>query len=345
MISCLSNRFNVEFMKIAVLGAGYAGLACAWHLLHSPFRPRGVEVAVFDKQGIGGGASGIAAGLLHPYVGQHAKLNWRGQEGMMATQGLLRRAAEALGKPVSSATGLLRVALTGEQEKNYRRCALDNNDVLWWSAEECSKAVPSLSNHLGGIFIKNAQTVLSKEYLNGLWKSCQLQRADLLQTPIEKLAQLRHFDRVIVAAGSGTLDIEELIDLPVSLVKGQLLELQWPPHIPPLPFSVNSQAYVVMGPDNLTCLAGATYERGFENVDTDIEWAKQEILPKLSFLPHLQYTPILGCRSQVRVSAKNHLPFTKQINSRVWVISGMGSKGLLYHGLFAKELASKVLQS
>ena len=40
-------------MKVAVLGAGYTGLACAWHLLHSPFRPRGLEVTLFDERGIG----------------------------------------------------------------------------------------------------------------------------------------------------------------------------------------------------------------------------------------------------------------------------------------------------
>ncbi|HRD55095.1 MAG TPA: FAD-dependent oxidoreductase, partial [Parachlamydiaceae bacterium] len=50
-------------MKIAIIGAGFAGLATAWHLLqHQDKIP--LEVTIFDSSGFGGGASGIAAGLL-----------------------------------------------------------------------------------------------------------------------------------------------------------------------------------------------------------------------------------------------------------------------------------------
>lgn len=332
-------------MKIAVLGAGYTGLACAWHLLHSPFRQRGIEVTVFDQKGIGGGASGIAAGLLHPYVGMHAKLNWRGGESLRASQFLIEQASISMGRPVSSPTGFLRIAMNEEQEKNFRKCAHDNSDVNWWEADRCSSMIPQLSMHKGGIFIECAQTVFSKEYLEGLWKSCRLQNADFSTLPVSKLAQFRHFDRVIIAAGSGIPEIEELLDFPITLVKGQLLELEWPDGVPPLPFPISSQSYVVMNPDGKSCVAGATYERGFASALPDMEVAKQEILSKLAFFPHLQYTRILSCRAHLRVSTKNHLPLVKQVSPRIWVLTGMGSKGLLYHALFAQELSEKVLLS
>lgn len=333
-------------MKIAVLGAGYAGLACTWHLLHSPFRPRGLKVTLYDEIGVGGGASGIAAGLLHPYVGMNAKINWRGQEGVQAARRLIQESSMAFGSSVAAANGLLRVALTDEQEKNFRQCAEDNSeDVQWWEPDQCLKAVPQLGIVRGGIYILSGQVVHSKQYLQGLWKSCQLQGGEFSQLPIERLAQFRHYDRIIVAAGFGTRDIEELQDLPITLVKGQLLELEWPAEVPPLPFPVNSQAYVVMSQDGKRCIAGATYERGFESADPDIEVAKQDIIPKLSFLPHLQAARIISCRSHLRVSTKNHLPMVKQINNRCWVLTGMGSKGLLYHALFGQELAERVLLS
>ena len=275
----------------------------------------------------------------------NAKLNWKGLEGMQATEYLIGQSAMALGRSVASAKGLLRVSLTEEQEKNFRRCAQENESAHWWDPGQCTKEVPQLSEVRGGIYIAAGQTVSSLDYLQGLWKSCKLQNGEFSQLPIERLAQLRHFDRIIVAAGFGIPEIEELIDLPITLVKGQLLELEWPDHAPPLPFPVNSQAYVIMSPDNKSCIVGATYERDFESLHPDIEIAKQEILSKLSFLPLLQYTRILNCRSHVRVSAKGHLPLAKQINTRTWVLTGMGSKGLLYHALFAQELSQKVLQS
>lgn len=333
-------------MKIAVLGAGYTGLACAWHLLHAPFRPRGLEVTVFDEKGIGGGASGIAAGLLHPYVGMTAKINWRGLEGLHATERLIEESSITLGRPVALAKGLLRVALSGEQAKNFRRSANENPDVLWWEPQECLTAVPCLSTAIhGGIYIRSGQAVSSLDYLQGLWKSCLLQNAAFSKLPIERLAQLSHFDRILVAAGPGILEIEELIEMPITLVKGQLLELQWPPGMEALPFPVNSQAYVVMNPGNKTCIVGATYERQYESSRPDMPIAKQEILAKLSFLPKLQQAPVLGCRAHFRVSTPNHLPVVKQLNRRTWVLTGMGSKGLLYHALFAQELAHKILSS
>ena len=54
--------------KYAVLGAGFAGLAVAWHLLAAATPRRPVHVEVFDAHGLGGSASAAAAGLLHPFT-------------------------------------------------------------------------------------------------------------------------------------------------------------------------------------------------------------------------------------------------------------------------------------
>ena len=51
--------------RYAVIGGGFAGIATAWHLLAHADAP--VSVHLFDGAGIAGGASGAAAGLLHPY--------------------------------------------------------------------------------------------------------------------------------------------------------------------------------------------------------------------------------------------------------------------------------------
>lgn len=330
-------------MKIAIIGAGYTGLACAWHLLHSPFRPKKLQLTVYDESGIAGGASGIAAGLLHPYVGQHARLNWKGMEGMAATRQLIQEASVALGAPTASLTGLLRVALTEEQEKNFKLTAQTYADVEWWETEKCQEKIPGFFGIRGGIFIREGITVDSKNYLNGLWKSCLLQQAELSKMPVKKLSLLHGYDRIIVAAGAGLPEIEELKEFPLTLLKGQLLELEWPESMPPLPFPTNSQAYIVMGAGGKSCVVGATYERYFESKKPDIEIAREEIFQKLSFLPQLREAKILDCRAHIRVSTAGHLPMMRKIASHVWVLTGMGSKGLLYHALFAEELSRKIL--
>lgn len=48
-----------------MVGGGFAGVAAAWHLLALSKGP--VAVDLFDVASLAGGASGAAAGLLHPY--------------------------------------------------------------------------------------------------------------------------------------------------------------------------------------------------------------------------------------------------------------------------------------
>ena len=89
--------------KIAVVGAGFSGLATCYHLL----KHRGI-VTLFDEKEIGGGASGIASGLLHSYPGETERLFWRGEEGMRETRHLLN----LIDKEAYKEGGLLKIAVT-----------------------------------------------------------------------------------------------------------------------------------------------------------------------------------------------------------------------------------------
>lgn len=68
----------------AVVGGGFAGLATAYHLASF-----GSDVTVFDPNEVGtGGASSVAAGLLHPLT-PRGKLIWKGEEGFVAAKELI----------------------------------------------------------------------------------------------------------------------------------------------------------------------------------------------------------------------------------------------------------------
>ena len=54
--------------RFAIVGGGFAGCAVAWHLLAAARSGAPIAVALFDGAGLGGGASGAAAGLLHPFT-------------------------------------------------------------------------------------------------------------------------------------------------------------------------------------------------------------------------------------------------------------------------------------
>lgn len=334
-------------MKAAIIGAGFCGLATAWHLLHQSQHFPDLEVTVLDAKGIGGGTSGMATGLLHPYSGAHAKPNWRGQEGYMATRLLLDIAAQSLGQPVTAEDlGILRLALTEMQLDDFKHSrALLDPDVAWLEAEQCQAMVKGCTK-FPGLWIKKGLTVYSGLYLQGLWLACERKGARFEQRHISSLTELKDFSIIVVAAGAISRQIAELQNLPLKCLKGQILEAEWPNELPGLPCALNSQAYIVMKPAKTSCLIGSTFEKEFADDGIDLEFARQEIMPKAAaMLPAIQDAKIIGCYAGLRAVSPNHLPMIKRLNGNTWVLTGMGSKGLLYHALMAQELVTGIAQA
>jgi glycine/D-amino acid oxidase-like deaminating enzyme len=332
-------------LKIAIVGAGFCGLAAAWHLVHlASTASRKLDITLFDSRGIGMGASGISAGLLHPFTGAHAKLNWRGKEGVLATKELIGVAEEALGKPAAAARGILRVALTPMQEDDFRRCAsLHPDETNWLDADEVQRMAPGCAP-APALWIPGGVTVDSALYLAGLWRALMKREVRLVKQPISSLHELSSYDQILITAGAESKQIEGLPPLQMATIKGQVLELEWPERIPPLPCPLNSQVYLVMGEGNRTCLAGATYEKSFQTAESDQQTAEHEILPKaIALFPPLQGAAVISCSAGLRGAGPQHRPIAKQLAPGQWILTGMGSKGLLYHALFAKEIAQRML--
>lgn len=326
--------------NIAVIGAGFAGLGVSWHLKQ---QNPGSHITIFDPLGIGGGTSGIAAGLLHPYTGEHAKLNKFGHEGMQATQLLLNIASQALGEQVFQASGILRLALNESQVSDFTTRIKQNDPLEWWSNDKCQASIPGIDCE--GLWIPSGITVYTKRYLEGLWRACSERGVQFKQKAIHNLSELDAFDIVVVAAGISTLQFQELKHLPLKPIRGQLLELTWPKSQLPLPFALNSKAYIVMNPGNNTCIAGTTFEKERFDMTPDQDYAIQQILPEVhKMLPSLKESKVVACHAGIRVKTPDRLPIVEKINDMLWVITGMGSKGLLYHALFAEKLAKEIAQ-
>jgi glycine/D-amino acid oxidase-like deaminating enzyme len=340
MISISPLPLKNDRRTIAIIGAGFCGLAIAWFLLHSrpPFCH--ANIRLFDSKKLGQGTSGLAAGLLHPYAGAHAKLNWRGWEGIHATKELLQIASQTLGQPVTAENlGILRLALNPEQQMNFQYCAQQYPQTTQWlSLMDCQRLTPGCAL-APGLWIKGGLTVYPSLYLQGLWAACQQRGVQFEQRHIISLKETQEFDLTIVTTGAETLALPELSFLPLKLVKGQLLEFAWPSDLPPLTCTLNSHIYLVMTERNLSCLVGATYEKGYAEATTNITIAAENLLPHAyQLFPPLKEFSMIGCHAGLRAVTAQHRPLMHRLSSSVWILTGMGSKGLLYHALYAKEL-------
>lgn len=314
-------------MKIAIIGAGFCGVASAFLLLQ-----RGHTITLYDAKGIGGGASGVAAGLMHPYAGRFANYNWKGREGMEATNALLKVASDTLGHPVSDHSGLLRMAISEDQRISFKECSNQHPDVLWQTAEQAQQRVRNIVS-CPGIFIPSAVTVNCPLYLKGLWTACEKLHGRFERKRIDDLS-LIDADRVIITTGAH----KGLHQVPLTQVKGQILEYDYSRS---LPLSINSQAYIVT--QFGSCLAGATFEKTFTHEEPDVDVARKDLEPKIfALFPELASSKIINCRAGLRASCRGHLPVIEPIDSRTWVLTGMGSKGLLYHALMAQELSERL---
>lgn len=329
-------------MKIAIIGAGYAGLATAWHLLE--LLPH-LSITLFDPQGYGGEASKISAGLLHKYAGLHAKLNRFGKEAENETHALLNVASDTFGGSVILSKGVLRLAFTEKQEIGYRQCAQQYEDVTWLESAECQELDPLLPD-APGIFIQSGISINTQAYLQGLFEACSAKGTQFYEKRILSLKDLDHFDLLICATGAASIHFSELDQLKIHPVKGQLIEIEWPAKIPPLPVSLVSQVYLCMNAESSRVIVGATYEHQFSDSAPDHKKAIAELYPRaIALYPALADAKVVDVKAGLRASTPSHLPFAGHVKGNLWALTGLGSRGLLYHAYFAKRLVQEIKQS
>lgn len=318
--------------KIAVVGGGFSGLALSYHLLKL-----GAHVTLFDGKGIGAGTSGIASGLLHPYPGENGRLSWRGREGMDETKKLLA----LVGKGVYKDSGILKLAVTSKQEKAFRKLARRYEDAEWWESSRCDAFIKG-GRTLPGVFIKSGITVHALSYLKGLWKRCE-SLGGLFQKQTVTLADLETFDIIVLAVGGDIRAFPEADTLDLKWNKGQILICQKPPHFE-TDSSLIGKGYLALSEDANRVYLGSTYEKEFKTEKPCMKTATTLIFKQVEqFLPCYNTFKVEKCLAGMRVvSRKSYHPIAKKLDEKLYVITGMGSRGLLYHALVGKELAEEI---
>lgn len=336
-------------MQIAIIGAGFAGVALCSHLLQHK-KKHAIEVTLFDPAGIGGGPSGASSGLLHTYMGAEARRIKMADQYTQAALQLIHTAQDFTEQPVILSNGILRPAASEKQLLDFKKASENYpEEVKWWDSSFCTNKVSGLQCR-GGIFISSGLTLDSKNYLNGLWNSCK-QRGALLQTAkINSLKELDKFDAVVAATGFGTKKIPELAALPLNPVKGQMIELKWPSALAKLPFSLISHCYIVMQPEGNSCMVGATYEKEFSSPLPEPEVASGLLRKKAEeLLPELNGAELISCRAGVRIFSPDRLtPILGKMPAQsqpTWIFTALGSKGLIYHGWMAELLSRAIIEN
>ncbi|XP_027066259.2 uncharacterized protein [Coffea arabica] len=270
---------RVPFLVLALLGFLLLGICC---------RDLPLLVDIYDEVGIGGGASGVAGGLLHPYSPK-VKLLWRAEECWNESLKLIRIAERAKQSKVLN---------TGRQEAVHsmnfsiirRRgilrpaVSLKNINIMDHNVENClascriesmdkhaaENLVPGLSVPLNVAFhMPEALNVHSQYYLEALYLACQNSVAEMLnlgvaprelnfyKTSVGSLLEFAgEYNAVVICLGARAAFLPESCRGVVTHMQlSDNFREEYPQHSP----SILSDAWIaVQGPRDL--YLGSTWE-------------------------------------------------------------------------------------
>ncbi|KAJ4957511.1 hypothetical protein NE237_024622 [Protea cynaroides] len=326
--------------RYAVLGAGFAGLSVAWHLLELASNGLNLCIDIYDEVGIGGGASGVAGGLIHPYSPK-AKLLWKGADCWKECLKLLDIAEASVSSMESKnlaqvhsvdellvwRRGILRPATTtrnvdilNENVQNcLRECRIESIDK-----EAASNLIPNMRMpYNSAIYMPEAININPQPYLKALFFACKNLAEELAASgyggkeiylhkmSVNRLLELGgEYNAVIICLGAKADMLPELSGrLPLRTCRGVIAHLHLPKdirdeygeHSP----SILSDAWIAArGSRNL--VMGSTWEWRSRNYSPSVSAAEAsmalgELIPKVSSVyPGIQNWTFTEARAGVR---------------------------------------------
>ena len=366
--------------KYAVVGQGCAGLASAYHLLrqHSlQFRNQSIHIDMYDAFGIGSGATGVAAGLLHPF-GVSGKLLWQGQPAYQKAVDLIQAASKTHEDDGRfwNKMGLFRPAKNEKQRrqfvKNIGLVGTRDHELLHaYCVGNDGKAAVS-DDDVTGFYIPEGIVLDTKQYLEAIWSLCKKiardsnSSIDIHCAAIQSLKDLHAhsaYDAIIIATGAAINEIEEVRNaLDLDLCHGYTVEITSTDG-PARCTSILGNPYIAYQGNN-RAIVGATQTHGFtslqaldvcmkKGIDDSPEalaTAEQLLADAQSIDPHLTDWSILSVRSGVRAlpnrTEHGSIPYAgtlDNVNANVYVICGLGARGLVYHSWLGWLTASHIL--
>jgi glycine oxidase len=357
---------------VIVVGAGAIGLASAWRLAQ-----RGAAVTVVDPNP-GGGASGVAAGMLAPItearMGEEALLRLNlGSWSLWPDFGaeVERAAGAGIGY---RADGTLVVALDADD-----RIALDELasrhramglDVTPLRGREARRLEPGLAPGVrAGFLAAGERSVDPPALVEALRRAALAAGVGFVAAAVERIATApsggrvagvvlageaspRHVDAatVVLAAGcrsAGIAGLPEAARPPVRPVKGEILTLRQPPGPPLVTHTIRGlvhgfTVYLVPRADGRLIVGATVQERGWDTRVT-AGGAYELMRDALALVPGLDDAELVVVRAGLRPGTPDDLPLIgRSATEGLVVATGHYRNGILLTPITAEAVAAAV---
>ncbi|MDR6490642.1 glycine/D-amino acid oxidase-like deaminating enzyme [Paraburkholderia terricola] len=210
-------------VEVAVIGAGYSGLAAAYAL-----QKRGVECVVLDANPVGWGASGRNGGVVSSkfrlsFPAIHAlhgldtakRMHRLAHDGVRVVESLLDEFG--LERARFEHTGSLRCAHTERAfasiraEADWVRTTLGDTSMTVQSRDEVTRETGS-KGFVGGVLSADAGTILPLEYVRGLARGIARRGVPIHEsTPVLEMRRAPGDTRVTLRTPGGTVRAKQVI--------------------------------------------------------------------------------------------------------------------------------------
>lgn len=247
----------------------------------------------------------------------------------------------------------MRCALDKEQASNFQALASRMPEAATWLLDGAvCERFPGVHAPLGALLVRQGGTLDARAYTDALLEATRQNGADLcLGTRVlswgedgrERFVSTergRFRARIVIfALGYGFQHFRKLRQLNLTTNKGQLV-LSPRPSALKTEVPLTGSGYVV--PAGRTVLVGTTYERGFADLQPSLAQSRAILNEAALMVPALNRALVLDQFAGARVTVPGtRLPMIGPVSDShgLWVLTGMGSKGIMFSALIGREIA------
>ena len=343
--------------RIAIIGGGLAGTACAY-----VFRRGGMEPVIFEaSESLAAGASGNPLGLYNPrFFAEKMPQAEFYAEAFLDICSLLQEIGEEVDH---SAHGSLHLITTPEKDIRFRKMLESwgwGDDLMTIvSAEQASDLAGIKLSH-DAMFLPTSGVACPYKVCGYYARDCEVRLnesvTELVQTTSGWQVNGESFDAVILACGAGVLNFEQTNWFPVHTVRGQVLQFAETEGSKNLKTNLNYGGYLLPSTNGVHT-SGSTFQSWLTHTDileqdnTDILSNLEKAVPSLSGDKEVTYA-----RASLRTASKDRLPIIgcvpdpeafEEVPSQVqnmFVSTAHGSHGIVTSYKAAEIIFKKYVQ-
>ncbi len=316
-------------MRIAIVGAGLAGTACAYI-----FKNHGFDVAIFEaSDSLAAAASGNDWGLFNPRLSATVTP----ESTYFATAFRDSLSVFDQFKDINSERfGSIHLMDNDRRKNQFGKCqknwGWDTGEMRFLDADEASD--------IAGIALKHKAIFLPEAGALSPVKLCAAYAEDVpvfMNRCVRDLEALEA-DIVILAAGTGTLKFSEAKDLPLRCIRGQVSKFTASAESSKLKTALCYGGYSTPARGGVH-IVGATFEPWSDHAEIHAQDDVWNLKMLNAVAPEItDGMEVVGQRASVRVGMKDRFPAVGRVSDRVFASVGHGS-----HGIISSLMAARLL--